>query len=65
MIGTSEAAELLNVSARRIRQLCEQGRVRGAVMVGKTWAVPDKPVVDESASGGDRQTIIKMRKVKK
>ena len=41
MIGTRDAAELLGVSQRRVRVLCEQGRIKGAVRIGRSWAVPE------------------------
>ncbi|MBV6627236.1 MAG: helix-turn-helix domain-containing protein [Rivularia sp. (in: Bacteria)] len=40
MIGTTKAAELLDVSARRIRKLIAQGRVHGAYKIGGVWAIP-------------------------
>ncbi len=40
MIGTKKAAELLNVSARWIRELIYQGRVYGAFKAGRNWVIP-------------------------
>lgn len=40
MIGTKKAAELLNISARRVRKLIAQGRVYGAYKVGGNWIIP-------------------------
>jgi excisionase family DNA binding protein len=48
MIGTTEAATLLGVSARRVRVLCDQGRIPGAKLVGKTWTLPNSPVVNQA-----------------
>jgi len=62
MIGTTEAAEKLNVSARRIRVLCEQGRIKGVKRLGKSWAIPDNPVVTEAERV--RPSVIKMKKRK-
>ena len=39
-IGTTEAASLLGISSRRLRQLLEKGRVRGAYKSGKFWIIP-------------------------
>jgi excisionase family DNA binding protein len=39
-IGTTEAAERLGVTERRVRQLCAGGRIRGAYLIGKTWIIP-------------------------
>ena len=48
-----EAAPILGISERRLRQLCHQGRVRGARIKeterGPVWSIPvgenDKPVI--------------------
>ncbi|MGF1673707.1 MAG: DNA-binding protein [Rivularia sp. (in: cyanobacteria)] len=40
MIGTTEAAKLLNISTRRLRCLLTQNRVYGAYKVGRTWIIP-------------------------
>lgn len=46
MISAKEAAKLLGVSDRRIRVLCEEGRIPGAKKVGGAgWILPDKPKV--------------------
>lgn len=45
MISTTEAAKKLNVVPRRVRVLCEQGRIKGAKKVGRNWTVPDEPKV--------------------
>ena len=58
MIGTTEAAEILKVCPRRVRVLCDQGRIPGAIPVGKTWTVPDNPVVIKTA--GYRPSKIEM-----
>ncbi len=40
LIGTTEAAFLLNISAVRLRQLLQQGRVVGAYKQGRRWVIP-------------------------
>ena len=40
MIGTTEAAKLLNISPRRLRCLLVQNRVHGAFKVGRNWVIP-------------------------
>ena len=37
-IGTVEAARLLNLSPRRIAQLCAEGKIQ-ASKIGKTWVI--------------------------
>ena len=39
-VCTTEAASLLGISSRRLRQLLEKGRVRGAYKSGKFWIIP-------------------------
>ncbi|MEB3342240.1 helix-turn-helix domain-containing protein [Okeania sp.] len=40
-IGTTEAASLLNVSSKRVRDLAQEGRIQGARKInGRTWVIP-------------------------
>ena len=39
-IHTTKAASLLEISSRRLRQLLQQGRVKGAYKSGKFWLIP-------------------------
>ncbi|NEO80918.1 helix-turn-helix domain-containing protein [Moorena sp. SIO4G3] len=39
-VSTTEAASLLGISSRRLRQLLSSGRVRGAYKSGKFWIIP-------------------------
>ncbi|MGK7893710.1 MAG: DNA-binding protein [Xenococcus sp. (in: cyanobacteria)] len=39
-IHTTQAASLLGISSRRLRQLSQQGRIRGAYKSGKFWLIP-------------------------
>lgn len=39
-VHTAKAASLLNISPRRLRQLLQQGRVKGAYKSGKFWLIP-------------------------
>ena len=38
--STDEAARQHGVSARRLRTLLQQGRVKGALKFGKQWMIP-------------------------
>lgn len=50
MIPLSEAAKTLNLSARRLRVLCEQGRIPGAQKITpRLWLVPRKPRISPPA----------------
>ena len=47
VIGSIEAARRLGVTPRKVRALCERGRVLGAYQVGQpprsTWRIPVRP----------------------
>ena len=40
IVGTTEAAFLLNISVSRVKVLLQQNRVRGAVKEGRVWKIP-------------------------
>lgn len=41
-LSVQEAAKKWNISDRRVRALCENGQVEGAVKVGKSWNIPEE-----------------------
>ena len=46
-ISTGDAAKKWNISERSVRHYCSEGRVPGAVLMGKSWMIPkdaDKPI---------------------
>jgi hypothetical protein len=45
MISINQATIKLNISDRRIRALCNQGRIPGAQLIGGTWVLPDDPKI--------------------
>ncbi|NEP00522.1 MAG: helix-turn-helix domain-containing protein [Symploca sp. SIO2E9] len=53
-IGSTQAAKLMGVSVRRIRQLLSGGRIQGAFKVGRSWIIPlieGMPQVSEGTRG--------------
>ena len=40
-MNTKEAAARWGISDRRVRILCQEGKVEGAYLQGKTWVIPD------------------------
>lgn len=49
-----QTAEKWGVSIRRVNTLCNEGRIKGAMKFGNTWAVPknaEKPVDGRVKSG--------------
>ncbi len=46
-ISVNDAAKKWNISERSVRNYCAEGRISGAVLVGKTWMIPanaEKPI---------------------
>lgn len=39
-ISINEASEKLGISDSRIRLLCREGRIEGAIKIGRNWAIP-------------------------
>ena len=46
-LTTSEMAEVWNITRRRVSVLCKEGRIKGAIMKGKTWLIPSNTVKPE------------------
>ena len=40
LMTASEAAGLWGITPRRVQVLCDKGKVRGAVKMGRTWIIP-------------------------
>lgn len=51
LLTVAEAAAVLGVNARRIRQLCQQGRIEGAAKHGWAWFIPEPVKVREGQRG--------------
>lgn len=46
-ISTREASEKWKISSRRVRLLCQDGRIEGAIKIGRNWSIPSdtfKPI---------------------
>ena len=46
-LSSAEMAKKWNVSQRRVAVFCKEGRVKGAVLIGRMWMIPkdaEKPV---------------------
>ncbi|MDO4189929.1 MAG: DNA-binding protein [Lachnospiraceae bacterium] len=39
-ITTTDASKKWGISSRRITTLCNEGRVEGAELIGRTWFIP-------------------------
>ena len=46
-LSSAEIAKKWNVSQRRVAVFCKEGRVQGAVLIGRMWMIPkdaEKPI---------------------
>ncbi|MGN0961635.1 MAG: helix-turn-helix domain-containing protein, partial [Christensenellales bacterium] len=48
-LTVSEIAKKWNISERSVRNYCQQGRVKGAELKGKTWIIPEDAEKPERA----------------
>lgn len=63
-IGTKEISAKWGISERRIRVLCQDGKIEGAVLEGKTWKIPDdakKPVDGRKSTKDILSTILSLK----
>lgn len=54
IVGTTQAAKILNISTARLRSLLIAGRVEGAYKTGKMWLTPlfnGKPIIRRGKRG--------------
>ena len=63
-IGTKEMSERWGISERRIRTLCQNGKIEGAILSGKTWKIPSdakKPADGRESAQGILSTIAELK----
>ena len=54
IVGTTQAAQILNISTARLRILLVTGRVKGAYKTGSIWLMPlfdGKPIIEPGTRG--------------
>ena len=56
-IGTLKAATAVGLSQDRIRVLCVNGLIPGAVKVAKTWLVPKNFTITRTGTRGPKSAI--------
>ncbi len=59
LLTVTQAATELGVKPVRVRQLCQQGRVKGAEKVGFSWVIP-KPIDIVPGTRGPRLLKVKL-----
>jgi len=55
MIPITRAAEILQLSTARLRQLCAKGRMPGARKIGRDWLLPRVPTITPGVMGRPRK----------
>ncbi len=53
-MSIKEAAEIWNISTRRVQMFCVEGRIPGASKLGREWAIPtdaEKPADKRVTTG--------------
>ena len=52
-VTAAQMAEKWSISRRRVSKLCSEGRIEGAMLMGKTWVLPEdaKKPVDKRLKG--------------
>lgn len=55
-ITTKEVGKNWKISQRRVAKLCSDGRIDGAILMGKTWLVP----IETKKPRDERRRSIKM-----
>lgn len=57
-LTANEKAEIWGMSSRRVRILCNEGRVQGAVIKGNIWLIPENAQKPEQNIRGRKKRII-------
>lgn len=57
-ISVSDAARKWNISERRIRVLCSEGRIEGAAKIGRSWSIPDSAVKPVDGREGKKKKYL-------
>lgn len=54
LLTTRQAADLRGVARVTVRRWCQQGKIRGAVRIGRDWMIPAAATLPEIGAGGKR-----------
>ena len=57
-LSTAETAEKWGISERSVRNYCNDGRVDGAVLIGKIWRIPENAAMFLQAEDGTRKSSV-------
>ena len=56
-LSVAETAKKWNISERSVRNYCAQERISGAVLIGKTWHIPEN--AEKPARSNGKKTLVK------
>lgn len=66
MISVSQFAERFGLSERTVRNYCKEGKLHGAVLVGKVWSIPDDAMPPRKGKAKQTSPLLKaLREEKK
>lgn len=54
-ISTKQASEKWGISDRRIRVICNEGRIEGAIKIGRNWSIPEDGIKPVDARQGNKK----------
>lgn len=63
-LSSTETAVKWSISRRRVSKLCSDGRIKGAILKGNTWLIPDdakRPADLRKTSKAKKRGLIKER----
>lgn len=55
-LTSNEIALMWDISSRRVRKLCCEGRVSGAIQKGNIWLIPENSLKPEELQRGRKKT---------
>ena len=66
-LSVAEIAKLWNLSERSVRNYCAEGRIPGAMLVGKTWMIPSDAVKPDRKArvSNNKKTLLDILKLEK
>ena len=53
-LTTNEIAEKWGISSRWVTELCNEGRIKGAAQMGRTWIIPKNAEKPEELKRGKK-----------
>jgi len=54
LLTTRQAAALRGVAVVTVRRWCQQGKIHGAIRIGRDWMIPATATLPEIGAGGKR-----------